>query len=824
MSACILAIFGTASADSITGVLREDVNGDGRLQKAEMGIPSALILVQRVDGTRDFGGFTDGKGAFKVDNLPAGRYRVLPLMDDKRFVTVPPRGMIIVDLPMDNPKPLTLGEHRPCLKLAQGSMVQATEKEGCWTWNVTYTNNGTFPISEIFFNVSAPVQITDPANPWTVNHISLSNALAPGKSITFNLLVCGVDQGACIDIPVLVYDRTMMKCCATTLQDFCTPEEDCFNLYDSKLRPSPAGGYVWNFCIQNLTGRTVNSLHLGGLRDPSGAVIGGANPSNIALIPPLAPNASACFSVKLNGVPPGTPVTVGVSLYDGMEECCSREWILNPPTSPTEPCEGMDASNKPNFSEWDKRWDLFTGRVAAITKAGWKDNPNNWANDDDNDYALKYLNISGYPYGGYETNPIWHVDANGPVVASYNGPPDPNNIDAITGKPYDLWTQKNLGHIFGLTIDDQANTYVTHFGLYPYSSGPVPMGKAANRFGSVLKVHPNTGQISVVAELPNDQNARPGLGNVTFDYDHKLLFVTNFNNGMIYRIDLTLPPVMYGQSWAANDVWGPFTPKTYAGKEFYNINKDRPGWVPLGERVFGIQYHCGRLYFGRWSRNNNDYNVSPNPNIVSATFTADNRIYSVGLDSSGHIDKSTFKAEPGLPGSLATNPVSDISFSPKGYMGTAECTVVGDYILNPASRPIKYSHSSESTEYRLSAGQWVEKDVFVAGGSEHNAIYNVANYQGRGDCNGGVDYDYYLGDGWLWFTMANARGLTSTPTFAYSAYGLVGFNPASSLLDPWLPNSSLTPFLSPIVIDYDKILGFGPKRFFGDVEIPITRR
>jgi hypothetical protein len=815
----MLSLTTPSFAESIYGQVKEDRDGNGQITRGELGIPNYTVSIQRIDGTKDRWAIADAEGRFRLDDLPAGKYRVFPNIPEEVTTTIPSKAIAYVTLPTTTPRPVTFALHKRCIEVKPSStLVQGTTKADCFTWEFTFKNVSTFPIGEIYFNATSPVYVTDPLNPIAFNHVSFPTPLGPGKSTTLKLLVCGLSKGECIKLPILVYEPRMEMCCPETL-NFCAPKEVCFNLFESNLKCRTKGGYTWTFCVQNLSGATVDRILVGGIRDAAGKLVSNTYPSNIAVVPTLSNGASACYTVTIQGAPNGIDVTVPISLYTTKGECCGQVFYLKLPNcSDAMLCPAVDASLKPDYRNLENGWADFSGRVAAITRAGFGVDSYNNAYDDPNDYVLQYLNISGYPYGGFENFPIWYV--NGHQVAtlmnSYNGPPDPSNPG------YDLWTQRNLGHIFGLTIGPRGDAYVTHFGMYPHASTPlVPMGSKANRFGSVFKVDGSSGQISVVAELPNNQTVRPGLGNITYDYDHNLLFVTNFDNGMIYRVDPN-NPTSYGYSWSPLEAWAPFS----ANKN--RSSDSKLGWAPEGERVFGIQYHCGRLYFAKWATNIanennliNDWNASAN-----GTPTA-NTIFSVEVGPTGYIIQSTLRAEPGNPGG-GMNPVSDISFSKEGYMGTAEMTITGSF---PTTSLVKYSHASEATEYHIVNGAWVEKDYYVAGGFEHNSNFSnppyysnpLANHYGRGDCQGGVDYDLFNGDGWVWFTMANARSISATlPHPSTSAYGLVAYVPQIKG-DPYWPNYGLNP-QSPIVIDYDQKVGWGPKRYFGDVEIPMTVR
>ncbi|MDW8228848.1 MAG: hypothetical protein RMJ33_03320, partial [Saprospiraceae bacterium] len=105
------------------------------------------------------------------------------------------------------------------------------------------------------------------------------------------------------------------------------------------------------------------------------------------------------------------------------------------------------------------------------------------------------------------------------------------------------WTAANMGQIFGLAIDSAGNIYATPTTVYycPTSSHPSPFGPAGP--GGVYRASGTTGLLSTYVTTGNFSpggnsipNKGSGLGNICYDPDHDQLFVTNFADGMIYRI------------------------------------------------------------------------------------------------------------------------------------------------------------------------------------------------------------------------------------------------------------------------------------------------
>ena len=102
------------------------------------------------------------------------------------------------------------------------------------------------------------------------------------------------------------------------------------------------------------------------------------------------------------------------------------------------------------------------------------------------------------------------------------------------------WTAKKLGQIFGLAIDRDGAIYTTATTVYgdfrPIGTDPQPEGAfGIGGPGAVYRIHPITGTVSVFKTLPNKD---VGLGNVAYDPIYHQLFVSNLQDGMIYRIPI----------------------------------------------------------------------------------------------------------------------------------------------------------------------------------------------------------------------------------------------------------------------------------------------
>jgi hypothetical protein len=376
-----------------------------------------------------------------------------------------------------------------------------------------------------------------------------------------------------------------------------------------------------------------------------------------------------------------------------------------------------------------------------------------------------------------------------------NIPVENNNWNPITRYhgPGGNWTVNNLGSVFGVTFDRHANIYVTHTSCY--SNDFLPSGGSP---GSIYRIDGTNGSISLFATLPNFADPSvsagsnlPGLGNISYDCDHDQFFVTNLEDGKIYRLKsfnaLNASPA------TLLNAFDPGTP---------DPGVTSPGWAPLTERLWGVQWHANRVYYSVWAT---DFGSPPNANTIR----------SVGLDASGDFVWWNDQQEivvPSFPGAGGRSaPVSDISFGPTGRMLLGE-RGMGN-LANPADSPTSPSpHRARVLEYYCdtpaggTGGQWVTGYNFAIG--QINTQTNAS---------GGVDYDFAPYDGpvggpglggsqgRVW---ATADAIHLTIPYPDQIYGLQGLRPTGGSI------------LNSLLIDSDGNVFGQDKTEIGDVEIP----
>lgn len=279
---------------------------------------------------------------------------------------------------------------------------------------------------------------------------------------------------------------------------------------------------------------------------------------------------------------------------------------------------------------------------------------------------------------------------------SYNKMPNP------TGDPADVWSSANLGEVFGIDFDDdpRPNIYVTSTTSYGASQSLPGSGK-------VFRLNGTTGKICLYAVLPNA--GQPGLGNIAYDREFRQFFVTNFEDGKIYRLAKMDPGATCGALAAILQAYDPF-----------GADNGAAGFAPLTERIWGVGVYGCRVYFGTWSEDIN----RPGPA---------NRVYSVALDASGAIvPPVTLEITlPPIPGTNYTQPISDIAFSPcndnRVRMLIAERAMTGDRTV--------YAHNARVLEYEHDGTSW---------GPSVNAFHiGIGSFRNSA---GGVDYDCATAD------------------------------------------------------------------------------
>lgn len=336
-----------------------------------------------------------------------------------------------------------------------------------------------------------------------------------------------------------------------------------------------------------------------------------------------------------------------------------------------------------------------------------------------------------------------------------------------------LWSRQNLGDVFGLTLDNNGNIYVAATRVY----GTANVGAVSSFLGkgSVYKLDAVTAVPTEFVKTTNDAvyqfdgripNTGPALGNVHYSHFYDNFYVSNFEDGMIYRIG----PAGNVIGW-----WDHGANLSTANPPSANVaDSQTAGYTQLDRRPWAVQTFGGRLYYSIWKEDQSRQSA-----------TQSNEVWSVALDPSGAFIGSA-KREiivPAISGNYS-NPVSDISFGPTGKMMLAERTMTSD--------SSSYAHSSRTLEYQLVSGLWVPSGI----------NFKIGDYNTKTNSAGGVAYDHGP-NGRVWATGDALHFATNDRLYGLQGTPATGGDNTNSIL-----------------IDLDEDLVSPDKTWIGDVEIP----
>ena len=191
---------------------------------------------------------------------------------------------------------------------------------------------------------------------------------------------------------------------------------------------------------------------------------------------------------------------------------------------------------------------------------------------------------------------------------NFNIPSDP----AI----HDSWKGTNMGDVFGIAIDSYKNVYFSATKSIS-SSGSTATSVGIAGDGGVYKMDANTWEVTPFIFTGNGSNQIPnqgnGLGNIAYDRFNNQLFITNFEDGKIYRFD------MMGNLLSTFDPFNnDMTPLgTFSGH----------GEAIWGINVFGDNDGI-KVYFSRWTEDNS----------LSDPSGPNNSVWSINLDNNGEFN------------------------------------------------------------------------------------------------------------------------------------------------------------------------------------------
>jgi hypothetical protein len=336
------------------------------------------------------------------------------------------------------------------------------------------------------------------------------------------------------------------------------------------------------------------------------------------------------------------------------------------------------------------------------------------------------------------------VDIHNPLYTGFN-------IDA----PRQSWTWNAsvIGQVYGIAINpNNQDVFVTASSVYEnygYSESPFAYGPGGS--GGIYRLNPVTGVVTTlvftipfgipnVSPLPPPLNAiayispnvagtntipngtltepGPGLGNICFDKKHGKLFVTNFEDGKIYRIDPTTGII--------DDVYDPVAGANPGGNGNQAMYEDvpTPGHAPWGDNLFGIAYNEveNRIYYGVCVKD------------IWTSGTRKNSIRSIGLNGAGKMTGSDqFEIAIDNYANNSSGVISDISFNyPDGQ--PVQMAVAGRS-LNPSFKSAAYASNAEL--YKGYSNSWSKSTTYAVGNDSGSPISHVGK-----NCSGGIDFGY----------------------------------------------------------------------------------
>jgi len=272
--------------------------------------------------------------------------------------------------------------------------------------------------------------------------------------------------------------------------------------------------------------------------------------------------------------------------------------------------------------------------------------------------------------------------------------------------------------IFSTAIDERdGSVYAATAAIYsgtastPSAIGQRPVAPI------IYKIDANTCNITRVATLPDSL----GIGYISIDTIHNVIYATNMDNGIIYSVDLSTGAIIDTWDFGMADATGTF--------EF----------PVIGDRVLGVDYNYAqsRLYYSVWT--DNRFEDSGINNVVR----------SIEVDAAGNFIPGSDRLEITLPlpnGVTYSQPVGDIEFNDAGdKVLLAESPFVTN-ISSMDTTIAPSSHDARLTCWMNVAGAWTQCPAAAGNGQGTFDVGNQTTYNGL-NSRGGADWAYKTVDG-----------------------------------------------------------------------------
>ncbi len=355
-----------------------------------------------------------------------------------------------------------------------------------------------------------------------------------------------------------------------------------------------------------------------------------------------------------------------------------------------------------------------------------------------------------------------------------NAPSEMDYATSITTIHPANWTVDQIGQVFGIAMDNSDNVFLAASDVYdtgydndPYGPGQIFKASAGNNFIAEPFV-----------ELPNTGGSLNGIGNIAYCNDNEMLYASNLEDGMIYRINASGAIMETYDPWTADD--------------------GSAGLADVSEQVWGIGLNkedgSKKLYFPR----------------ITDGADGERAMYSITLNENGSFPGSGSEVVE-FDGIMGVGlRISDIAFNTGGdQMVFAE----------RGTRFVTGAHDSKVLRYDLVGGTWMMELKYFVGGWVTPQFPSIDVEPGE-NTGGGVDFgatgvssNGIEGcDELVWSSMHYVE--TSDGSLYYGMQGMSadGNNSSESASDP--------NFMTDIIIDYDGAYdNFDQKGDLGDVEI-----
>ncbi|MEM7532186.1 MAG: SdrD B-like domain-containing protein [Chloroflexota bacterium] len=382
------------------------------------------------------------------------------------------------------------------------------------------------------------------------------------------------------------------------------------------------------------------------------------------------------------------------------------------------------------------------------------------------------------------------------------------------------WTVGNLGNIYFTEFNSDGHIYAAAslFTRVHRGGSFVPQWRYGNlgggyndlnAAGTLYRMDPVTGDPLVWARLPQQSSTfrsngtgirttGPGLGGVAYDTSCAQVAVANMEDGKVYLFDASHSGPFPLTETEAVDIFDPLT-----------ADSGVAGMPAFGERVFGLEYYNGRLYYTM-------HDLEPG-GTTGFAFAGKINVRSVAINSCAFDDGSDREEinESFVPiSSIGSNPIealpvlADIDIDSAGRMalGTMSAYLGGYYGNGSNNAPDLYNHHAGVYVYENSGGTWARTKYTAVGQHSYFATINET-------ATGGVAWNEYDGvpgggiDDILWMAGADFQGEDSK-------FGIVGYETAT------LNNSQeLETSTSYIQFLFDPNPSFDLKGNGGDVDI-----